>query len=151
MIAPDKPNPFRVLMLPIDATLAEIVSQGENLHLVAATREEEMLIRWATEQVRTNPRTRLAYELFELPDTQYDDEAWENFTRRHRRREQDLDTLAKDAPVPGLEDLDLAALTGLLLEDVLTIGEANLDQAIDGAPHVPRYTLPLEEGDVICG
>lgn len=151
MIAPDKPNPFRVLMLPTSATLAEIVTQAENLHLLAGTKEEEMLLRWAAEQLRTNQRIRLEYELFELPATCYVDEDWETFLRQHRRKGADLSAQLQDTPTPGRDDLNLAALADLLLNELLVHGEPDLEQAIEGSPLVPKYTLPLEEEEMICG
>src|SRR5258708_6296479 len=135
-------------MLPTNATLAEIVNQSEELHLLAKTSEEESLIRWAAEQLRTNQRTRLEYELFELPDTHYTDESWETFARQHRRRAIALPAEIQETPPPGLDDLNLAALTELLLENLLVSGEPDLEQAINGSPLVPKYTLPLKEEDV---
>jgi len=152
MIATDKPNPFCVLRLSTSATLAEIVNQTENLHLLVESKEEEMLLRWAAEQLRTNQRIRLEYELFEVPATSYADEDWESFVRQHKR--QGVDPLAKlqdDMPILELADLDLAALVGLLLEELLVRGEPDLQQAIEGTPLVPKYTLPLKEEEVICG
>ena len=151
MIDSDKPNPFFVLKLPTNATQADIVNQSEELHILAQTGEEDRLISWAAEQLRTNQRIRLEYELFELPETRYTDENWEMFVNRHRRRETALPPLLQDMDPPGLEDLNLAALTELLLEEALTPGEPDIEQAINGSPLVPRYTLPLKEEDVICG
>ncbi len=151
MIATDKPNPFRVLMLPTTASLADIVSQTENLHLLAETKEEEMVLRWAAEQLRTNQRTRLEYELFELPETCYVDEDWETFLRQHRRRGTDPSAQFQDVPAPGRDDLDLAALTDLLLDELLVRDEPDLELAIEGSPLVPKYTIPLEEEEIICG
>lgn len=151
MIDTDKPNPFAVLKLPTNATLAEIVSQAEELHLLAETKEETLLIRWAAEQLRTNQRTRLEYELFEMPEARYTDDSWETFARQYRRRETGLPAQIQDASAPGPEDLDLAALAELHLDQLLLHSEPDLEQAMQGSPLVPRYTLPLKEEDVICG
>lgn len=155
MIATDKPNPFCVLMLPTSSTLAEIVSQTEDLHLLVESKEGEMLLRWAAEQLRTNQRTRLEYELFELPETRYADEDWENFVRLHKRQRANSLANLQDAPPPELAELNLTALVELLLDEQLAElpmhGEPDLEQAIAGCPLVPKYTLPLQEEEVICG
>lgn len=149
MINSEEPNPFRILMLPTNATLAEITSREEDLLLIARDEEQERQIRWASEQLKANPRVRLEYELFELPDTSYEDETWETFARLHRRRPGDATDLTQEAPTPGLEDLDLTALTRLLLEDLTSAPEANLEGALNGVPSPPPYTLPLTEWDAI--
>lgn len=151
MIATDKPNPFRVLMLPSDATLETIVSQAEDLYLLAESKEEEMLRRWAVEQLSTNVRTRLAYELFELPEARYMDEEWESFIRQNTREENNPPDILQGVPAPRADDLDLAVLADLLLAGLLAESEPDLDQAIAGAPLVPKYTFPLKEEQVICG
>lgn len=151
MISTDKPNPFSVLMLPTSATQAEIISRAEELHLLAETDEETLLIRWAAEQLRTNQRTRLEYALFELPETHYADESWEAFTRQYKLRGAILPTQIQDAPEPEAADLDPAALVELHLEQILVRNEPDLEQALHGSPLVPRYTFPLKEEDVICG
>lgn len=151
MIEAEKPNPFYVLKLPTNATQAEMVSQTENLALSGAG--EERLIHWAAEQLRTNLRTRLEYELFELPGTCYADEGWETFVSQYRprRREAALPAQVQEMSTPGLNALNLAALAELFLENVLVPCEPDLEQAINGSPLVPRYTLPLKEEDGICG
>ncbi|GCE07572.1 hypothetical protein [Dictyobacter aurantiacus] len=149
MIATDKPNPFQVLQLATSATLAEIVSQAEDLHLLARSREDEMLVRWAAEQLRTNQRTRLEYELFELPDTRYQDEEWETFARPYRRKDTHLPD--QFLVTPTVADIDPLALLDLLLGELLAYEKPDLEQAINGSPVVPKYSLPLLEEEVICG
>ncbi|GHO66894.1 hypothetical protein KSC_057860 [Ktedonobacter sp. SOSP1-52] len=151
MITPEKPNPFHILRLSTRATLAEIVARGEELYQLAESKEEEMLFRWATEQLKTNVRTRLAYELFEFPEAQYEDEEWEAFIRRHRRKPVTLATLAQGTPPLSVEDVNAAELLQQLLESEITIAEADPEPLLHSSPFVPRYTLPLEEWDVICG
>ena len=150
MIAMDKPNPFFVLGLPKDATRADIVARGQELYETAETKEEGLLFRWATEQLITNPRSRLEYELFELPDTRYEDPIWESFVRAHRKKPVDLNALAGETP-PGVEDIDMAALIRLLLDSMVTLTDADITTAIDGSPFMPVYKLPLEVRDVIFG
>src|SRR5438876_5168255 len=110
MIAMDKPNPFLVLGLPTDATRADIVARGQELYDTAETDKDALLFRWATEQLITNPRTRLEYELFELPDTQYEDDAWERFVRAHSKKPIELAKLLNDTTPPSVADMDMTAL-----------------------------------------
>lgn len=149
MTKPEESNPFRILMLPTNATREEIASRAEDLLLIAQDEEHEQQIRQASEQLKTNPRLRLEYELFELPETRYEDEAWETFARLHRRKPGDATDLTSDAPTPGFEDLDVVALTRLLLEDLVSPSGASLDAALGATPYTPRYTLPMEEWDTI--
>src|SRR2546426_3582558 len=97
MIATDKPNPFHILKLPTNATRMEIVERGKELSESADSKEQELLIRWAKEQLLTNSRTRLEYELFEVPETAYDDSEWETFLRVHKKNPADFSTLVKGA------------------------------------------------------
>jgi hypothetical protein len=151
VIQSEKPNPFAVLKLPISAGQAEIVSRAEELYVLAATGEEEQLIRWAAEQLRTNPRTRLEYELFELPETQYIDEDWELFLRQHRRRETLPPPYLPDAPELTLTDIPLAALLETYLVGMLEPEESDLEQVLASFPLVPRYTFPFKEEEIIFG
>lgn len=152
MVMPDRPNPFRVLGLPTDATKAEIVERVNRRIELAETPEQQREYRWASEQLLTKAETRLAYELFEMPAADYEDAAWERFERRHRRRPVDLAALAKDAPPPSLEQFDLAGLARLLLDGVLVVPEPNLAHAVERAPVEPGLgSPPLEVRDVIFG
>jgi hypothetical protein len=152
MIDPDKPNPFQILGLSTDATNEEIVSRGQELDIIAETDDQRLLYRWAIEQLLTRPLTRLEYELFEVPDARYEDPEWEAFARAHRRNPVDLASLVKDARSPTLDDFDLAALFGLLLRDMLAVGEADIRTAVEGSPFQPGYgPPPLEVKDVIFG
>lgn len=151
MIVTDKPNPFCVLALPTDATRAEIVARGQELYDTAETKEQGLLYRWAMEQLITNPRTRLEYELFELPSTQYEDPEWEIFLRMHKRKPVDLAALTRDIPPPSLEDINMAAVMELFLDSMLSIAEPDIRIAIDGSPYTPINQLPMEVCDVLFG
>jgi len=151
MIVTDKPNPFVVLALSADATRAEIVARGQELYDTAETKEQGLLYRWAMEQLITNSRTRLGYELFELPATQYEDPAWESFVRVHKRKPVDLATLAQGIPPPSVDDIDMAAVMRLLLDSMLTVNKPDIRVAIDGSPYMPVYLLPMEVRDVLFG
>lgn len=151
MIEVDKPNPFQVLRLPISATNKEIVDRGQELYDTAETDEERQLYRWAKEQLLTNPRTRLEYALFELPDTQYEDSEWEDFVRRYKKNPIQLDSLDERTSVNGLEAFNMAALLELLLQGMFIMPEPDIDEAINGSPFMPRIRPPLEVRDVIFG
>lgn len=152
MIATDKPNPFALLGLPIDATRADIVARADELYDTTGSKEEGLLFRWAKEQLITNSQARLEYELFEFPDTEYEDTAWENFVRIHRKKPVDSDTLLNEATAPGLDAIDIPGLLRLFLNSLLLpTTEADISVAIDGSPYVPQYKLPLEVRDVIFG
>lgn len=149
MIVTDKPNPFFVLALPVDASRADIVARGQELVDTAETKEAGYLYRWAMEQLITNPQTRLEYEVFEVPDTQYEDGTWESFARAHRKKPVDMTALTTQPP--QAEDINLAALMRLFLEELLTLSEPDLDTVLNGSPFIPVYQLPLEVEDVIFG
>lgn len=151
MITGDKPNPFFVLALPTDATRADIVQRGQELYDTAESKEEGLLFRWATEQLLTNPRTRLEYELFELPDTLYEDPAWDSFVRVNKKKPVDLKVITREAVAPSVDDINMAALLQLFLDNMLTLPEADIAIAIAGSPFKPVYKLPLEVRDVIFG
>lgn len=151
LITSDKPNPFRVLALPTNATRAETVARGQELYDTAETREQGLLYRWAMEQLITHPHTRLEHELFELPFTQYEDVDWERFVRLQKRKPVELGALTRDLPPPNIDDIDMAAVLWLFLDSHLELGEPDIHAAIDGAPYMPVYQLPLEVRDVIFG
>jgi hypothetical protein len=147
MISEDKPNPFQVLGLSTDATKAKIVARGQELYDTAETDEQRQLYRWAKEQLLINPRTRLEYELFEPPDTQYENLEWENFIRTHKRSPVRPETVLS----PSIEDFDVGTLLQLLLQDMLAVPEADITAAIHAVPFVPKRKPPLEVQDVIFG
>jgi hypothetical protein len=151
MIAEDKPNPFQVLGLPTNASKKDIVDRGEELYVTAETEEQRLLYRWAKEQLLTNQHIRLLYELFELPDTRYEDLEWEEFVRKYRRNSLHLDALVKDAPPIGLEDFDITALIRLLLQGMFTVPEIDIDDILKRSPFAPRSRPPLEVRDVLFG
>jgi hypothetical protein len=152
MIVNDKPNPFRILGLPTNAGNDEIVSHGRELYETVDTDEKRLLIRWAMEQLITHPLTRLEYELFEVPGTQYDDSDWERFLRNHRRNPIDVAALARKAPQPRPEDFDLGKLPQMILEDLLSLPPVDVSAALDHAPFEAGFgPPPLEVRDVLFG
>nr|BBH86926.1 hypothetical protein KTC_16770 [Thermosporothrix sp. COM3] len=146
----EKPNPFCVLRLPTGSTLAEIVARGEDLHQIAENKEQAMLIHWATEQLKSNPETRLEYELFELPDTRYENEEWENFARKQRRKPITLAALAKESQPTPTQQVNMPVLLQSLLKLAQKVEKADIESVLDHAPCVPECTTPaMEEWNVI--
>ena len=152
MIAMDKPNPFEILKLPINATNKDIVSRGQELCDLAVTEEERLRYRWAMEQLITHPLTRLEYELFEMPVTEYDDWVWDQFIRKHAKNPINLKALTAESEPPSVKDFNFAALIQLLLEDHLMVEQPDITVAVDNCPVEPGYgPPPLEVKDVIFG
>ncbi|NUO80103.1 hypothetical protein HUU05_08505 [candidate division KSB1 bacterium] len=152
MIVTDKPNPFQVLGLPAHAANQEIVERGQELCELAESDAQRLLYRWAMEQLITKSLTRLEYELFEIPDAQYEDEEWERFIRLHRNNPIDIAALAAENPPPGCEDFDLQALVMLYLTAMLKAPKGDLKTAVEHSPFKPGVGLsPLEVRDVIFG
>lgn len=149
MATSDLFNPFRVLMLPTDASPADIARQGEKLRRQAQNIEEETRVREAVELLTADRRTRLFYELFEMPEAGYNDESWEAFARTQEQGSIDMDALAQPWPVPSLEDLDLATLAQMLLEELTDLSPADQDVLLNAVPYAPRYTLPVDEWENI--
>lgn len=149
-----KANPFKVLELPTNATKSEIVEHATMLVDLAETDEERVAYREALQELITNPSVRLQYELFEIPDTRYEDEdkGWDDFVSTYGGEPVDLNELVKETPPINLEDFDLAALIRLVLDGRLSISEADIRTAIDNSPFLPGYgPPPLEVQDVIFG
>jgi len=84
MFKSDKPNPFQVLRLPTSATTKAITERGDEQYIIAEP-DDQLLYRWAVEELITHPLTRLLHELYEAPDTDYEDQDWENFLRKYKR------------------------------------------------------------------
>jgi hypothetical protein len=146
-----KPNPFQVLGLPTTATKAEIVTRGEEL-CATSEPDEQLLCRWAIEQLITHPFTRLEYELAEVPDTHYEDEAWNAFMRKHKRNPMKRANNIEEVAPLCLADFNLTALLQLVLEDLLIVPEVNVTSASLDSPFLPDHNAPpLEVQDVIFG
>lgn len=152
MIETEKPNPFQLLELPTDATKEEIVERGQELCELAETDEQRLLYRWAMEKLITHPSTRLEYELFEIPSTEYEDPEWNRFARTHRKNPVNLTALAKETKHPQLSDFDMAALIGLLLDGLLNVPKGDIRAVLENSPFEAGYgPPPLEVRDVIFG
>jgi hypothetical protein len=147
----DKPNPFLILRLATKATKREIIERAQELYDTAETEDEQRLYSWAKEQLLTNPQTRLVYELFEYPDTQYDDSGLELFAKKYKHAQFDLDKLTKEAPPISLEDLDMAAVFRQFLQGLLEVPEADITVALNDIPFSIEMEPPLEVRDVIFG
>jgi hypothetical protein len=147
-----KRNPFHELGLPVDTSVADVVRKGQELVELAATDEEARNARWAMRELTTHPRDRARHELLEVPDTNYQDDVWDRFERRHRRNPVDLDALARDAQPLRSTDFDVRAILGLLLDDLLAPPAADIDLAVRNAPQPqPFGPSPIEVSDVIFG
>jgi hypothetical protein len=152
MISSEKPNPFKVLGLPTDATNEDIVERGQELGDLGGTDEEMQLYRWAVEQLITKSITRLEYELFEIPGTRYDNPEWETFTEENDRNPVNLNALIKETSKPSLRDFDMAALIRLFLDGLLTFPDLDIKAAVENLPFQPdNGPPPLEVRDVIFG
>ena len=151
MIEPDKPNPFQVLQLRVDATKREIVERGRELYDTAETEEQRQLYSWAKEQLLSKPSVRLEYELFEAPETQYEDIELDNFMRQYKKLPISPDALLRDAPLLNKDDVDIARLIELLLQDVLTVPEGDINVPLHMSSYKPEPKPPLEVRDVLFG
>lgn len=147
----DKPNPFLILRLATKATKREIIERAQELYDTAETEDEQQLYSWAKEQLLTNPQIRLMYELFEYPDTRYDDSGLELFAKKYKHVQFDLDKLTKDAPPINLEDLDMAAVFRQFLQSLLEVPEADITVALNDIPFSIEIEPPLEVRDVVFG
>ena len=152
MIPVDKPNPFQVLGLPTNVTVKDITDRGKERFELAESEEKELLYRWAIQQLTTHPLTRLEYELFEVPDADYDNEKWDRFARLHGRNPVKIDELLEQSSPPSLDEFDLVALLRLLLDGMLAVPEPDLKAAVDNSPFEPSVgSPPLEICNVIFG
>lgn len=147
----NKPNPFLVLRLATDATKREIIERAQELYDTAETEEEQHLYSWAKEQLITHTQTRLTYELFEYPDTQYNDALLERFARMYKNAPIYPDQLTKEAPPIGLENLDMAAIFRQFLQSLLEVPETDITTVLNDIPFPVEVKSPLEVRDVIFG
>jgi hypothetical protein len=147
----DKPNPFEILSLPTRASEADIAARAEMLTVTAMEAEKDRLYRWAREQVITHPRTRLEYEIFEMPGAIYHDPEWDRFEGKFARNPVDLRSVARGA-APVLADFDLVALISILLDGLLEVPEPDLGRLVANPPIDAGFgPPPVEVRDVIFG
>lgn len=145
MIEHDKPNPFQILKLPTDATNEEIVARWEELSLLAKTPEEQHLCQWASEQLITNPATRLEYEIFEAPSALYEDEEWERFLRRHRKNPVTASMLMELAEPITEKDFDFPKLIDIFLDGFLEPPEPDIHTVLMNQPFSLKWESELLE------
>ena len=151
MIDDDKLNPFQVLKLPTNATKKEIVERGRELYDTAETEEQRQLYSWAKEQLLSKPLVRLEYELFEAPETQYEDTERDNFIRKYKKLPISPDALLRDAQPLSKDDVNIAQLIELLLQDVLTVPKGDINVPLHLSSFKPEHKPPLEVRDVLFG
>lgn len=147
-----RPNPFSVLKLPTEALNRDIVDKGQELSDLAENDTEKMLCRWAMERLLTNPSERLIYELFEIPGTQYENEAWERFERRFRRNPLDRSVLLKDTTQPAVGDINIPSLISLIVQGLIPNEKGDAAIVIKGSPfRAGSDKSPIEVQDAIFG
>lgn len=140
----DNLNPFQLLGLPTTATNADIVARGQELS-VGSEQHEQMQIQQAIEALITHPMTRLEHELFEAPDTQYEEQTLERFLRVFNRNPLRL----PKASAPTLEPAQIEALIQLLLDRVLTISQLDPEAVLYDPPFTLNLNPPVGVRDVI--
>ena len=151
MINAEKPNPFQVLKLPTNATKKEIVERSRELYDTAETEEQRQVYSWAKEQLLSKPLVRLEYELFETPETQYEDTELDTFVRKHRRLAIAPDVPLRDAQPIKKEDVSMSELIELVLQDILTVPEGDITIPLHQSSFKPAHKPPLEVRDVLFG
>ncbi|HEU5374362.1 MAG TPA: hypothetical protein VFV38_02900 [Ktedonobacteraceae bacterium] len=147
----DRPNPFLVLRLATDASKREIIERAQELYDTAESEEKRQLYNWAKEQLISHPEKRLAHELFEYPDTRYDDPLLEQFARRYRNAPISLEKLIEAAEPLSLEQLDMVVALRWLVQSLLEVPEAEMTTALADIPFPVEVKSPLEVRDVIFG
>jgi hypothetical protein len=152
MIPIEKPNPFKVLELPTDVVNKTIVEKGRELTELAESEEVNLQYRSAIEELITHPMTRLEFELFEIPETKYEDPEWERFVRSFRRNPVNLNSLAKEVSPPGINDFNMEAIISIFLDSMIAIKRADVKAAVERLPFKAGNGMPpLEVRDVIFG
>ena len=147
-----RPNPFQVLGLPTDASLDDVVRQGQELCQLAESDEDAQLARWAVQELTTLESTRALHALLEVPGAEYREDEWARFERRNRRNPVDLDALADGSPPLRAKDFNLAPVFGLLLDELLSPPEVDIRPAVEHPPVAPSPgPPPIEVSDVIFG
>lgn len=144
-------NPFQVLGLPVTATKAEIVERHN--HLCEVTPEEQHpRLHQARRELLTHPAERRMHEVLEIPGTRYQERerTWRTFERRHRRNPVDRTVLRESAAGLRVDDIDLAAVIGLLLDGLLTFPEVDIEPALAEAPAYENPRM-MEVHDVLFG
>lgn len=145
-------NPFHELGLPLDASAADVVHRGDELVVEAVSDDEARDARRAVQELNTHPRDRARYELLEVPDTDYGNTEWDRFARSNRKNPVDPAALAASGEPLQVNDFDLRAVLGLLLDDLLAAPDVDIEPAVRAAPRPLDFgPPPLEVRDVIFG
>jgi hypothetical protein len=145
-------NPFHELRLALDASADDVVRAGEERVDLAENPDEARDARRAVQELNTHPRDRARHELLEVPDADYGDGEWERFARRNRRNPVDLTALAASGQPLQVNDFDLRAVLGLLLDDLLAPPDVDVEPAVRAAPApITLGPPPLEVRDVVFG
>lgn len=131
MISIEKPNPFKVLKLPTDATSKSINEKHKELVVLAESEELKIQYDNARSELTKRLETRLQFELFEIPSTKYENVEWERFVRSFKRNPVNFKPLAKNALPPHINDLNLEAIIALLFDSMLAIDRVDTQVALE--------------------
>lgn len=144
-------NPFQVLGLPVTATKAEVVERHRQL-CETRPEHEHPSFHQARRDLLTHPDERRMHEVLEVPGTEYRERerTWRMFEQRYRRNPVDLTALRQGARGLRLDDVDLARVIGLLLDELLALPDVDIRPAL---AELPAYDNPqiTEIRDVLFG
>ncbi|MBT2207928.1 MULTISPECIES: hypothetical protein [Actinomadura] len=144
-------NPFHALGLPVDADRELIVERGQEMADLATSDEERDVYRWAVGELIHDEAARRVHAILEVPGTDYDDDRWARFERRHRASPVDPAAL-RAAGRPSPEVFDIPQIIDVVLDWMLTPPEVDVDEAVRHVPVRPRLDEPpLEVSDVLFG
>lgn len=145
-------NPFHVLGLPVTASDEDVARQYNRL--CKARPDEQSSYRRAWEELRSNPVTRQAHELLEMPDTDYRgrEDDWRSFERGNRKNPVDLAALAAESFGGGPPGINVLAFVTAVLDSLLQVPDADITAL---AAHAARLadgaTPPVGIADAVFG
>lgn len=151
MSEPNIQNPFFILGLPTDATKGDITQRAEELYQTDTIEEKRQSYQWAKEQLITNPRTRLIHELYEMPNTSYDNLEWENFLRKYRHVPVSPEKLSNNAHPISSEQINMEVLLQLLIDVLVNTPDADAATMNKASSSPSKLTSTLEVHDVLFG
>ena len=159
-------SPFHVLGVPADASREEIVERAGELTRTCRDDDERKLIAWAAGELTTDPVLRARYERTEPRNTDYArQQRWEDFVQEFKRNPVTAQSLADDGggrePAGDgdggsarlrAEDVDLAAVVGILIRRAADAGLDSLDPLFQTMPANDADGVSrLEIRDVLFG
>ena len=157
-------SPFHVLGVPVGASREEIVERAGELTRTCRDDDERKLIAWAEGELTTDPVRRARYERTEPRNTDYArQQRWEDFVQEFKRNPVTAQSLADDGrgqePAGDggstrlrAEDVDLAAVVGILIRRAADAGLDSLDPLFQTMPANDADGVSrLEIRDVLFG